>query len=200
MDNPKPALSHPILVALTTRNDFVAIEPRQELLIRALVAVRPSPPPAIKFWDLHSQPDATWRHVVMDALCDNGSEPAVDLFEKKLIGKAYEEEERIAWMRDPLLRHRNDVPLLKVCKRMITASLEPPLKPFLVESLFDYRPDEWYVDCTPPRPPELLAATREAKTLVLEIATFILDANNKITLEPRTRAVVEAKFKLLKPP
>ncbi len=199
MDNPKPAAAHAGLVSLTTEAPFIALEPRQELLVRALVAVRPAPPKAVQYWDSHSHPDSTWRHVVMDVLCDNGSEPAVDLLEKKLVDPLMDPDEKIVWMRDPILRHRLDVPLLKVCRRMVISTLEPRFKPVLVEALFDYRPDEWYVDCTNPSPPDPATASKEAKELLVEIGDHALDAYHKIALEPRTRAVIEAKLKLIRP-
>src|SRR3954468_3096828 len=58
---------------------------RQELLVRALVGVRPATPAAIRYWDQQSQPTAVNRHVTIEMLCDNGTDPALGLLEKKLI-------------------------------------------------------------------------------------------------------------------
>lgn len=187
MDNPAP-VSKGTLLALARGGDFVSFEPRQELLVRALVAVRPSPPEAIKYWDSQSQPDSINLHLTIDALCDNGSEPAIGLLEKKLADPQQEFEYRVLWMRSSMLRHRNDLPLLRVCERMITSTLPPELRPLLVEALCDYH-REWYLSCKPPKPPPRIEATPEAKEQLRKICQF---ARDNVQLTPGQRAAVES--------
>ncbi len=173
---------------MTKKPEFTSLEPRQELLIRALAVVRPATSQAIIFWDQHSQPEAAYRHVTIEALADNGSELALELLEKKLGDPQHEEEEVVAWMRDPILRHRNDVAMLRVCERMLIKTLPPERRPKLVEALCDYRPDEWYLSCNPPVPPSRIEATEEARVILRRICVF---AKENIPLDVLQKAGVE---------
>jgi len=198
MDNTKTGAAHTGLVSLTSIREFTENESRKELLIRALVAVEPSPPSVINFWDANSRPDSTWRHVVMDVICENGSEPAIRLLEKKFTDKLMDPDEVVAWMRKPVYRHRLDLPLLEACKRMITTTLAPALKPYLVEALFDSLGRYFLTSRTPPTPPDFATASRAAREILEEIAIYVLDSDNNIHLTPQTRLAVEAKLKLIK--
>jgi hypothetical protein len=190
MDNPSPDAQQ-VLVSLTQKSAFVSYEPRQDLLIRALVSVRPAPMEAVQFWNQHSQPDATFLHVTIAALCDNGTRNVLALLVQKMADPELEDEGKIAWMRDPILRHRNDPPMLEACSTMLANSLPEDLRPSLVESLFDYHP-EWYLSCNPPKAPPRLEMTPEARPLLRMIGNYALQT---IPLEPSTRVAVEAGLK-----
>src|SRR5947208_10335472 len=73
MDSPHAA-SKPTLVSLTQAKDYRSFEQLEDLLVRALAAVRPSPPEAIAYWDYHSQPTSENLHLVMEAIFANGSD------------------------------------------------------------------------------------------------------------------------------
>jgi|SRR5580658_542217 hypothetical protein len=167
------AAAQQVLVALTKQPVFTSFEPRQELLIRSLAAVRPAPEEAIHFWGLHSAPSSPYLHVTMDALADNLSEPALRLLEKRVTDPRYDRESRIAWMRDPILRHRTDLAMLLICEHMLTTSLPAAMRPALVEALCDYR-REWYGSETRPRPPELRQASPEARAELRKICELAL--------------------------
>ena len=192
MDN---SAAHSSLVSLTQSPEFNADVAREELLVQALAEVRPAPPQAVTYWDRRCHPDSTLQHYVAQALCDNGSPPAVALLEKKLADPALDPDDKILWMRKHILVHRQDVPLLQVCQSMLQKSLPDDLKPNLVEALFDYRPGEWYRTCAFPEPPSRLALTREARDLLLTIGQFALD---KLQLSPDLRVKVEATMRAIK--
>lgn len=193
MDNRCPAADS-TLVRLTQDSGFVSIEARQELLIRALVVVRPSPPEVIAFWRLHSRPTAPYKHVAMDVMADNASEPALQLFEQVMVEPAQEREYKIAWMRDPILRNRLTPTVLIACERMLTKSLPPDLRPDLVAALFDHR-EEWYLSCDPPIPPDIATIQPPANVILERIA---VDALANVPLDARTTTAVEAALTWLR--
>jgi hypothetical protein len=167
------AAAHDILTALTTRRAFISFEPRQELLIRSLAAVRPAPEAAIRFWNSHASPDAPYLTITIDALADNGSEPALTLLGSKLADARLDREDRISWMRDAVLRHRTDPATLRMCRRLLSGNLAAALQPFLVEALFDYH-EWWYLSDQPPRPPDLRRASPEAQAELQMIGELAL--------------------------
>jgi hypothetical protein len=190
-ENPASAAASTLLV-LARSPVFTAVEQRQYLLILALVPLRPAPADAVRFWRLHSAPETVWRHVTVAALCDNGSEPALALLEEVLVHPQHDPEEKVVWMRDPLLRHRNEVPLLSCCERMITRSLPEEQRPDLLEALCDYRPNLWYVVCTPPVPPARAAASREAREILRRICQW---GSANLKLRPSVKLAVESTLK-----
>lgn len=193
MDSPH-GVAKPTLVALTKAGNFLSFELLQELLVRALAAVRPSPPDAIAYWDRHSQPDSSNLHLVIEAIFANGSDPALALFERKLNDPRQEIECKTIWLRDPLLRHRNDPPVLRCCERMVVqGSVPEPLRPLVVEAVCGYE-REWYLACKKPRPPLRALATPEAREILRRICEF---ADEKMKLEPAVQIYLETTMREL---
>jgi hypothetical protein len=190
MKNPAPS-SKEVLVSLTQEARFVSFEPRQELLIRALVSVRPAPLDAARFWNEHSQPESPYLHLTIFMLADNGSPNALILLERKMADPNLEADDKISWMRDPILRHRNEVPMLETCARMLGGSLPADLRPRLVEALCDYR-IEWYLSCEPPVPPPRHAMSEQARALLGAICNRAL---KDIPLEPQVEVAVETTLR-----
>jgi hypothetical protein len=184
-----------LLVELMQQKEFIANETRVELLIWASVVLRPAPPTVVKFWDDHCQPDDSFAALVTKALVDNGSVPAIELLEKKLSAPQFEDDERIWWMRTAILTHRQDVLVLKACRRLLEKALPPSLQQELVAVLFDYRPDEWHgPDGTYPPPPET-QASEEARQLLRVIGEYAL---TNVKLNERLQKIVRAKVEALK--
>ena len=190
MKNTAPS-SKELLVSLTQEPRFTNIEPRQELLIRALVSVRPAPMDAARFWNEHSQPDSPYLHLTIFVLCDNGSPNALTLMERKMADPNLDAEDKISWMRDPILRHRNELPMLESCARLLAGPLPAELRPYLVEALCDYR-IEWYLSCEPPTPPPRQAMSPEARKLLRAICNHALQ---KIALDPQQKLAVETTLR-----
>lgn len=180
-------------VALTVSPLFLAHDERIIALIRAGKHIRPAPPPLVAFWDRYCQPDDPFASTTVTALLENGSPPAVTLFENKLQEPALDEEEKIAWMRTDVLSHRNDPHLLEACQRLLSDELPEHLRPLLVEVLFDYRPTEWFIPAKAYSAPPLEAASREAlneliKTGVVALTLVRLTDEQRRTVQLRMQA------------
>ena len=123
-------------------------------------------------------------------MCENGTDPALALLEKKLLEPDQEMEFKIVWIRDPMLRHRNDAPLLRASERMITRTLPPDLRLVLLEALCSYDPD-WYPGCAKPKPPPRVLASAEAKQVLRRICKF---AKEQMDLPPEINAAVNVTY------
>jgi hypothetical protein len=181
------AVSKQTLVTLAQGGTFIDGNwRRQELLVRALVTVRPASPPAIKYWDEQSQPAAVNRHVTIEMLCENGTEPAMALLERKLIDPTQETVYKVSWVRAFMLPHRNDLALLQACERMIAGSLPLPLRYTVLEMLCDYD-ERWYPCCYHPKPPPRVLIQRDAKEVLARICR---NAKANMELSPSLRLSV----------
>jgi hypothetical protein len=187
MDSPHP-VSKNTIVALTGARNFRSFEQLEDLLVRALAEVRPSPPQAIAYWDKHSQPESDNLHLVIEAIFTNGSDPALALFERKIADEGQEVECRTIWLRDPMLRHRNDIAVLQCCERMVVQGTVPgDMRVLVVEALCDYQRD-WYLACSKPRPPLRVLASSDSRKILRSICEF---AKDKLSLSPEQQIAVE---------
>jgi len=172
MKSPHP-VAQSTLVRLTGMESFTGFESLDELLVIALVAVRPLPPPAVAFLDARSTPDATPLHLVMTTLAANSSDPAIRLFEQKIADTDHDEGDRTVWLRTEYLTRRNDIPILHSYKRMIVDGVVPSdMRYVALESLCSYDP-QWYLACTKPEPPLRLLASSEAKKILRKIIDYV---------------------------
>jgi len=179
-----------ILVDLTKQKEFLANETRVELLIWASVVLRPAAPEVVQFWDTYCQTDDGTNGLVAKAMADNGSQPAIDLLEKKFAAQGFEPDEKIWWMRTAVLIHRHDVPLLKACQRLLTGPLSEDLRPELVAVLFDYKPSEWHGPDGAYQPPEPELLDAEGRHLLEAIGRHALE---HVRLSENLKKVVQAK-------
>jgi hypothetical protein len=177
--------------------NFLAEEARQDLLLRAAIRMRPATSAVVRFFEKQTRPDASSLHLAIDCIVGNGSGPAIAVLERRLSDGSQEAENVFGWMRDPILRHRQDVPLLGACERLLRGSaLSSGLKAALVEALFDYRPEEWYPpDSNRPRPPDRRQASDEARAILGRIGDWVARQEK---LPPRLRARVRAELAVLK--
>ncbi|HUO07103.1 MAG TPA: hypothetical protein VM008_02135 [Phycisphaerae bacterium] len=191
-DNRRPATDK-VLLSLIDAKDYQANFLRIQILIHALAAIRPSPPAAIIYWDKMSVGGSLVAFDVVAALVENESAPAMSLFEKKLVDPKHDLNLKSAWLYQLVLPKRNDEPLLIACEHVLKGSAAgPEVQIFIVEALFDYKPETWYRGCSPVKPPVRLAATREAKDVMVSIGEYAL-ANLK--LAPDLKLKVEAALK-----
>jgi hypothetical protein len=171
--NPSPS-ARAALVSLSTSAAFKKEDRRTDALIRASAVVRPPPAPLVQFWDAHSQPSDGFTNLTIVALIDNGTPDAIALFERKLADPGHDEEDKANWLHCDVLTHRNDEPLLLGCERLVAGPLAPEIKSALVDSLFDYRPDEWYGEVRVFTPPDRAKATPAARATLDRIARHVL--------------------------
>jgi hypothetical protein len=186
MENPS-APAKQTLVALTQATSFKDCPACEELLIKALATVRPPSPEVIRYWDVHSTPDAIHTYFVIDALCQNGSAAAIALLEKKLLDPQHDHDMKVTWLRTSVLRHRYDVPLLQAAWRMLSATLPKSLRATLVEALFDYRREWFPPDANASAPPDAATASPAAIKLLQQIGKFALA---RVTLTKTQKSAV----------
>lgn len=190
-DNPSP-LGKATLTGLAKGGDFVGENwLRQELLVRSLVDHRPPPPEVIRYWDQQSQVESENRHITIDVLCENGTDESMELLERRLLDPEHEREYKIAWIRDCMLRYRNDAPLLKASERMLKGGLAPDLKLILLEALCTYSA-AWYPSCSKPKPPSRIRASEESRVVLRRICRF---AREKLPLTVPLEVAVRATEK-----
>ncbi|MEO0974899.1 MAG: hypothetical protein AAFX85_17565, partial [Pseudomonadota bacterium] len=108
----------------------------------------------------------------IDVIVRNGSPSAIAVLEEVLPDERQREDYIVAWLRDPLLRHRHDVALLEACQRLLTGNeLSKARKRAMVEALFNYEPERWYhPESPPPLPPARDTLSDGARQLLLDIA------------------------------
>ena len=177
-----------LLVGLTSAPAFLAQDLRIDLLIKACASVRPSPPEVIAFWDAHCQPDDGFGNVTIAAAIENGSPPALALFVDKLLDPAFSDDDKLEWLRQEVLPHRQDVEVLRACREALARGLAPPLALALVQVIFDYRPDEWYRPATVRQAPEAATLTRAALAEMLGLAR---QAQGQVALDQRTALIIQ---------
>jgi hypothetical protein len=182
------------LVSLTQAEVFTNQPARADLLIRYSATVRPPPPALIRFWDAHSRPEDGFTPLTIEALVVNGTPPALGLLEQKMADAGHDNATKTDWLRQDILPHRNDVELLRSCRRMLAGSMPAELRPALIEVLFDYRPDEWYPEHGVVAAPDRHLASAETKAELRLIAQFALA---HVALESALKTKVEAVLKEL---
>ena len=172
--NEAPPARHTLL-ELTASKTFLHDDRRTDALIRATAVLRPAPAPLVWFWEKHSRPDDGFTNLTEQAAVANGSPAAIKFFEALMLDHQHDPDDKEAWLHGDVLTHRTDAPLLAGCERLLASHLAPPLKTALVDSLFDYRPDEWFGEPRRlPTPPPFDQATPEARETLNLIATYVL--------------------------
>lgn len=171
-------ISHKILLELTKSLPYLGHRARIDLLIQALVLIKPAPQESVQFWDKYCQPEDGFTPITIRALLDNGSEPAVNLFYKKMLEKGFPETEREFWLTALVLEHRNDLPLLMICKRLLGSVLEEKYRLMLIDVLFDYLPDKWYGAGYWYKPPVRSIATNDSMEQLRSLGIMALQSQH----------------------
>jgi hypothetical protein len=194
MENSRSSAQQAIL-RLTDAPVFHDHFQRIQILIRALSEIRPSPPAAMVYWEKYGRPGSPVTYDVVEALCLNQSPPALALLETRFAAPEFSVREKQVWMRESILVRRYDQPLLESCERILQGAMDNPLKSCLVEVLFDYRPEEWFIECAPPKPAELDTAGDPSREVLVRIGEFALD---KVDLSEQLCARVRSTVEILK--
>lgn len=171
------------LVSLTSNSSFLAEASRIELLIEALAEVRPAPPEVVQFWDKYSHPRGVYANLIIKATLDNRTTPAIALFEQKMTDPAYATGTKVAWMQWYVVPHRNDLPLLESCERLLMKGLPENLRPNLVEVLFDYKAS-WYLPSDSVNAPPREELSSIGRTQLRKIGEYALE-NIPLTKEQK---------------
>ncbi len=172
-ENRRPSADR-LLLGLIASPDYQSERLRRLLLVRALSSVRPSPPEAVKYWEEKSRPGSPLASYVVESLCANQSEPALDLLARIFADPGHDADTKVFWMHDQIMPRRYDLPLLSWSERMLSGPMPKELKPALVESLFDYRPDSWFREDDPPKPPPRAGASEGSRKALERIGRYAL--------------------------
>jgi hypothetical protein len=178
-----------------TQNPMFLEEPaRVEYLLEATVPFRLPSPDIVRFWQEQSATEEGYATSVVEAVVKNGSPEALRVFEKIMADPVHDEEDKIAWMRSDVLEHRDDLPLLQSCERMLTGDLPEELRQRLIEVLFDYRPGEWFRPAFSYAPPDRDQASPEVKAQLVKLGEIAL----KLPLRKELRHAVQKELKNLR--
>lgn len=187
MKNPAELADKAILHLINAGN-FGGNVQRMQLLIFALSVVRPLPPQAINYLTQVGSAESPLLFDVVESLCINQSEPAMQLLVQKFSQLQLPEElQKITWLRQVILPRRNDTALLLSCEQLIGQPMGDEFKSELVDVLFDYKPDDWYMGCNQPKPPPRQMASVGAREVLRRIGAWAI--TNEM-LEPEQREKV----------
>lgn len=140
-------------VGLTKSANFLENPARVDALIIYSANVRDRASDLVKFWDKYCQPEDGFSNLTVRALVKNGTESAMEVLVEKTADLNHPEEDKMYWLRNIFLPHRNDFLLLKSFEEMLRGKLNQDLRPYLVEIIFDYKP-EWYRPHSRANPPD----------------------------------------------
>lgn len=173
MDQPHP-VAHDTLVGLTAASNFQSFVRLVELNIQALAVDRPARAQTLAYWNTHSTPESSNIDLVIEAAFENQSPPALQFVGNKINDPAQDDDRKLTWLRDQLLRRRNDLNVLRFSEAMlVSGGLSRQWHDPLLEALFDYN-EHWYLACACPQPPNRLAAGPEAKQAMGRIGDHAL--------------------------
>jgi hypothetical protein len=177
------------LLGLLASDVFQSQVLRMQLTIRALAVIRPAPAPAVEYWARLLNPQSPLAYDVVEALTVNQTPPALTLLEERLVDPAFDSHQKLGWLRQIVLPRRNDEPLLGLCERVVMRSGMDDVRVGVVEALFDYRPEEWYIDSTAPQPPARADASPAARATLRRIGDYAI---GRLSLSRPLRASVSA--------
>lgn len=181
------------LVGLTESDEFNSRDPLIELLIRALAADRPASARTIAYWEKHLEPESVYADHVVSAIFVNQSRPAMDLFERAMNDTAQDDAYKYDWLRDKLLRKRNDEPVLACCERMVLeGTVDAGWHEAVIEAVFSWQPG-WYGSCQKPTPPMRIQASDESKDSLERLGRHTIERMELVdpSLEPKVRMAMK---------
>jgi len=188
---------HDSILKLIADPDFTSDPDRVDMLLRATVNVRPAPPQVISFWKKVSDPEGVHMEIAVAVAVENKSAPAILFFQERMLDKSLDEESRILWMHEWVMPNRANTDMLAMCHRLITgpaADFSNSLKLALAESLFEYRPEEWFGPHHIPTPEPRRNTRRPGRDSLREIAQFVLE---KLSPGPALKLAIETTVKEL---
>lgn len=181
------------LVALTASEGFNSKDPLIELLIRALAADKPASDRTIAYWEKHMHPESVYADNVVWAIFLNQSRPAMDLFERAMNDPKQDDEYKHDWLRDKMLRKRNDTPVLACCEHMVlSGTIDEAWHEAVIEAVFTWQPG-WYGSCRKPNPPMRVLASDESKDCLERLGRHAIEQMELLDpeLKPKVRMAMK---------
>lgn len=169
--------------------------PRQTALLMTSGKITTAPTNIQQLWKDQLVPEADELNLTVEMLIANGSPEAIGIFENALLTHNYDQDYVIAWLQEHVLTHRHDLHLLESCKRLLELENWPgELKTVLVEVLFDYRPQDWYLmENEPPKPPDRDTLSPASRQKLIEIADLAL---NRYHLDKDRHSKIKAELRI----
>jgi hypothetical protein len=143
-DNPSPE-AVVVLEDLAESELYTGNDARILLLAEALGRLPVLSPNALDFWRSQTGPGSIFNGIVFDAAVRQGGSDAAGVAGEILENDGIGDHEKIAWLRRSVVAHRNQVGINTEAQSLLSgSSLSEALREALIETLFVYRPDEWY--------------------------------------------------------
>jgi len=169
-----------VLLKLTKDKKFTADIDQAYGLIRACGWLRNPSPKMLAFLDSRGET------VVAEALARIGTAESCALLEKRIVSAdgVVSDESSWGWFTEFIVPVRNKPSVAALYERVLSAKIpNARCRNGIVQSLFDYRPYEWYTPDGGPKPPLRQDASSEVLKQLLEIADMAL----KLDISPETR-------------
>jgi hypothetical protein len=165
--NPSPATER-LCLKLADDPEFTAEPVRLNYLLGALAAVRPmSERTAELFRKTNTEGYFTVNGPLLVA---NGSPRALEVFESMAADGKVDPEERADVILRSIVPCRTSLPVLHAVDRLLGRRLDSVVQVALLQSVFDYRPKEWFgAERNSPRPPAWDTASPEAARFAVEL-------------------------------
>jgi hypothetical protein len=179
------------IAALTKSKAFLAHEHRVDLLIEASAVCRPPAPEIVAFWSANADPAGIHAEIVAIALAKNATDRSTALLETLCRDARFDLARRIDWFRVYVLQWRTEPANVALARRLtIDAALPRDLRTAAVESIFDYRPEEWFPPHGGAEPQPWSVSTRTGRDAARALAKDARDALRP--LDPRLDAAITA--------
>lgn len=177
--------------AIATNPVFLANDDRMMFLLPALAAVRP----------MTAGAEAVFRKTNAEGffngngplLAANGSERALALLEEMFADRSQEVEDRVDMARESIVPNRTKVSIVRMVDTLWERSVEREVLLALAESIFEYRPDEWFGKVrNPPVAPDWSKAPRDARDAAAALGRKL---SKRADLPASLRAAIQAVTK-----
>lgn len=165
---------------------------RIQLLVHVLANLDDSSSKIVAYWKSLAKADSPLLFDVVQALCASRSGSAIGLLEEMFLSQQYSSGSKQTWMRQIIFELRDNKVILQSAERLIRGQLPESLRSDLIDVLYDYRPQEWYIGTVIPSPPTGKALSEEARATRQRIAEYALSHMN---LSDRQRQTLQKSLK-----
>ena len=180
------------LFKLADNKKFMAEAGREDILIEALGWIREPSLRLLMYLEAQAQPgDHRRPKLAVSGLVRIASPETCAIVEKCIRSPNFETPDKLDWLTTNLLLGRNNPNVVNLYKRLITSDVkDAKLRNMIVQTLFDFRPDEWYLSARRPFAP----ARAQASLAVLKELLLSADLALKLDISNETReGVLKAK-------
>jgi hypothetical protein len=164
--------AHTVLSNLTKSPVFGQRISRTEVLIVTCAKIRPPSQDVLQFWDAHAQGGSS-KPLVVGALFENNTPESMVLFEKLMLDSMHGDDEKIFWLKNYAVPHRDNLPFLQASERLLTRPIDSNMKIELIRVIFDYRED-WYPPRDMPKPPDPMLIDPDARDVLQTLGEYAL--------------------------